>query len=211
LQEHPFYYNVYALKPGANSMFPAAGAILWAASSEAAPGDLDLHVSATHLLDPTLSPTGGALVLAVALTQPESVGYVRLADRNPRSAPRINYNFLATGRDCRRMLEGVRISRAIGRSPAFSATVAEELAPGPAFTDADLAPVVLANLNAYDHPTSTAPMGDDGVVNREGRVHGVEGLMVVDASIMPLVPSAPTNLTTMMLAEHIARRVFSVS
>jgi choline dehydrogenase-like flavoprotein len=87
LQEHPFYYNVYALKPAADSMHPAAGAILWAASSEAEPGDLDLHVSATHLSDPAQSPTGGAIVLAVAVTQPESTGRVRLADRDPRSAP----------------------------------------------------------------------------------------------------------------------------
>jgi choline dehydrogenase len=62
LQEHPFYYNIYALKPGANGMHPAAGAILWAASSEAEADDLDLHVSATHLFDPNLSPTGGAIV-----------------------------------------------------------------------------------------------------------------------------------------------------
>ena len=70
LQEHPFYYNIYALKPGANGMHPAAGAILWAASSEAEPDDLDLHVSATHLIDPNESPTGGAIVFAVAVTQP---------------------------------------------------------------------------------------------------------------------------------------------
>ena len=70
LQEHPFCFNVYALKAGANGMHPAAGAMLWAASSLAEPGDLDLHVSATHLLDPKMSPTGGAIVLAIALTQP---------------------------------------------------------------------------------------------------------------------------------------------
>ncbi|WAS90561.1 GMC family oxidoreductase [Nannocystis punicea] len=209
LQEHPFYYNIYALKPGANNMFPAAGAILWAASSEATPGDLDLHVSATHLFDPAQSPTGGALVLAVSVTQPESVGHVRLVDRNPRTAPRIRYNFLSTARDRRRMLEGVRIARAIGRSKAFSATVAEEMTPGPAVADADLEPVILRQLDAYAHPTSTVPMGDDGVVDSEGRVHGVRGLMVVDASIMPGIPSAPTNLTTMMIAEHIARRIFA--
>jgi len=209
LQEHPFYYNVYALKPGANGMFPAAGAILWTASSEATPGDLDLHVSATHLFDPALSPTGGALVLAASVTQPESVGYVRLRDRDARSAPQIVYNFLTTARDRRRMIECVKIARRIGRSKAFSATVAQEMTPGASVTDADLEPVILGNLDAYAHPTSTVPMGDDGVVDSEGRVHGIDGLMVVDASIMPGIPSAPTNLTTMMIAEHIAARVFA--
>jgi len=211
LQEHPFYYNVYALKPGFNGMFPAAGAILWAASSEATPGDLDLHVSATHLFDPTLSPTGGALVLAASVTQPESVGYVRLTDRNPRSAPRIHYNFLGTDRDRRRMLECVGIARRIGASPAFSATVAEEMTPGSSVADSDLEAVVISQLDAYAHPTSTVSMGDDGVVDSVGRVHGLSGLMVVDASIMPGIPSAPTNLTTMMIAEHIASRVFVTS
>jgi choline dehydrogenase len=209
LQDHPFYYNVYALKPGVNGMFPAAGAILWAASSEATPGDLDLHVSATHLFDPALSPTGGALVLAASVTQPESVGYVRLQDRDPRSAPRIVYNFLTTARDRRRMIECVKIARGIGRSKAFSALVAEEMTPGAAVPDSALEAVILANLDAYAHPTSTAPMGNDGVVDSEGYVHGVDGLMVVDASIMPGIPSAPTNLTTMMIAEHIAARVFA--
>lgn len=210
LQDHPFYYNIYALKPDANNVFPAAGAILWTASSEAEDGDLDLHVSGTHLFDPAQSPTGGALVLAVSVTQPESTGYVRLADRNPRSAPVIHYNLLGTARDRRRMLEGVRIARAIGRSKAFSATVAQEMTPGPSIGDDDAAleATVLGNLDVYAHPTSTVPMGDDGVVDSEGRVHGVPGLMVVDASIMPGITSAPTNITTMMLAEHIANRVF---
>jgi choline dehydrogenase-like flavoprotein len=113
LQEHPFYCNVYALRPGANGMHPAAGAILWAASSQAEPHDLDLYISATHLFDPNQSPTGGAIVLAVALTQPESTGRVRLASRDPRMAPLIDYNLLNTERDVRRMIEvGIEVRRA---------------------------------------------------------------------------------------------------
>jgi choline dehydrogenase len=123
LQEHPFYYNIYALKPGANGMHPAAGAILWAASSEAEPHDLDLHISATHLFDPNRSPTGGAIVLAVAVTQPESIGRVRLASRDPRTAPFINYNLLSTERDMRRMMKGLESpdeSVATPRLPSWS-------------------------------------------------------------------------------------------
>uniref|UniRef100_E1T9R0 Glucose-methanol-choline oxidoreductase n=1 Tax=Burkholderia sp. (strain CCGE1003) TaxID=640512 RepID=E1T9R0_BURSG len=209
LQEHPFYYNVYALKPEANGMFPAAGAILWTASSEAEPGDLDLHVSATHLFDPALSPTGGALVLAASVTQPESVGHVRLKSRDARIAPEIVYNFLTTERDRRRMIECVKIARRIGRSQAFSAAVAHEMTPGASVSDNELEQEILTNLDAYAHPTSTVPMGNDGVVDGEGRVRGIDCLMVVDASIMPLIPSAPTNLTTLMIAEYIAVRVFA--
>ena len=207
LQEHPFYYNVYALKRGANGMHPAAGALVWTASSEADAGDLDLHVSATHLFDPRQSPTGGAIVLAVALTQPEATGRVTLASRDPRVPPRIEYNLLGTERDMRRMIEGVKISRRIGSDAAFAKVVERELTPGPAVVgDEALQRAIVEQLDVYAHPTSTVPMGPagTGVVDDVGRVHGVRGLMVVDASIMPLVPSAPPNLTTMMLAEHVA-------
>jgi len=208
LQEHPFYYNVYALKPGANTTHPAAGAILWAASSEAEPHDLDLHVSATHLFDPNQSPTGGAIVLAVAVTQPESIGRVRLASRDPRTPPVVNYNLLSTERDMRRMIEGVGVSRRIGRDAAFAKLIEMEMTPGSSVTDDDsVKRAIVEQLDVYAHPTSTVPMGleGSGVVDAFGRVYGLRGLMVVDASIMPFVPSAPTNLTTIMLAEHIAR------
>jgi len=66
---------------------------------------------------------------------------------------------------------------------------------------------IVEQLDIYQHPTSTVPMGleGSGAVDAFGRVHGLCDLMVVDASIMPLVPSAPTNLTTIMIAEHVAR------
>ena len=91
LKEHPFYYNVYALRKEASAMTPAAGAIIWTRSSEARAGELDLHISGTHIFDPAQSPTGGAIVLACAVTLPDSVGSVRLASRDPRAAPLIRY------------------------------------------------------------------------------------------------------------------------
>lgn len=207
LQEHPFYYNVYSLKPEANFMHPAAGAILWTASSEAEPGDLDLHVSATQLFAPEQSPTGGAIVLAVAVTQPESRGSLRLANRNPRSAPVIDYNMLATDRDMRKMIEGVKISRRIGRDPAFARVVAGEMTPGENVTDDDqLRQAIITTLDGYAHPTSSVRMGC--VVDSLGRVNGIEGLSVIDASIMPQVCSAPPNISVMMMAEHIAALAF---
>jgi hypothetical protein len=86
LQEHPFYYNIYNLKPEANSAHPAAGAILRAACSHADKGDVDLHISATNLFPSDQAPTGG-LVLARAVTQPEARGFVDLVDRNPPLQP----------------------------------------------------------------------------------------------------------------------------
>ena len=84
--------------------------------------------------------------------------------------------------------------------------------PGPAVTDEPaLRQAIAEQLDVDHHATSTVAMGrvGDGVVDALGRVYCTEGLMVVDASIMPLVPSAPTNLTTMMIAEHVARHAFA--
>ena len=82
------------------------------------------------------------------------------------------------------------------------------MTPGSAVTNEDnLKRAIVEQLDVYAHPTSTVPMGleGSGVVDTFGRVYGLRGLMVVDASIMPFVPSAPTNLTTIMIAEHVAR------
>jgi choline dehydrogenase len=212
LKEHPFYYNIYALKRGANSMTPVAGAIIWTNSSEAGPDELDLHVSGTHIFDPAQSPTGGAIVLACAVTLPKSNGSIRLASRNPRAMPLIRFNFFQDRSDLKRMMEAVRLSRRIGRIPPFSDMIEFEMAPGKDIEDdAALEKAVIATVDGYSHPTSTVPMGsaDDpsAVVDANGAVRGVDGLHVVDASIMPDLVSAPTNVTTIMMAEAIARRL----
>jgi choline dehydrogenase len=213
LQDHPFFYNAYALAPGYLEMTPAVGSLLWTASSEADGDELDLHITATHLLDGSHSPTGGAIVLATALVQSESRGTLKLASRNPDDAPLIDNRHLATGRDARRMLEGVKLGRAIARNPVFAPLTAGELIPGDAVADDTLAQAIAANVAVYGHPTSTAPMGGSSdpwaVVDSVGAVKGVSGLRVVDASIIPDVPSTAINLTVIMLAERVYQRVYA--
>jgi len=209
LQEHPFFYNVYALKASALAMTPAAGAIVWTRSTQAAPDDLDLHISATHLIDPKASPTGGAIVLACAVTLPKSNGSLRLASRDPRAAPRIRYNFFEQESDLDRMVEAVELSRRIGRGAPFAELIDHEMAPGAAMRDAKaLRQNIVANVAGYQHPTSSVPMGASGdraaVVDAWGAVRGIAALRVVDASIIPDIPSVATNLTTIMLAERIS-------
>ncbi|MFE2043175.1 GMC family oxidoreductase [Streptomyces sp. NPDC059477] len=213
LQDQPFYYNVYALTEEAGAMTPVSGALLWTASSEARGDELDVHVSATHLFDPAASPTGGAIVLAVSVVRPDSVGTFRLRSRNPKDAPLIDYNFLAEARDERRMVEAVRRTRELARHTPFAELVHSELAPGDAVQDdTQLTAAVKEQLAAYLHPTSTVPMGGDddrwAVVDSLGAVRGVTGLRVVDASIFPDVPGTATNVTTIMAAEHIAAKVY---
>ena len=211
LQDQPFYYNAYALKPDALDMRPAVGALLWRQSSEARDDQLDMHIAVTHLLPPEYSPTGGAITLSVAVVKPDSRGTVRLHSRDPREQPEIDCNFLAEGRDARRMLEGVKLARKIGRSPALAPFVELEIMPGDAVGDDQLAEVIASNLASYGHPVATAPMGgpDDpwSVVDSLGAVKGVDGLRVVDASIMPVVPSVALNPTTIMIAERIAKAI----
>jgi len=209
LQEHPFFYNVYALKESALAMTPAAGAIVWTRSRQAAADDLDLHISGTHLIDPKASPTGGAIVLACAVTLPKSNGSVRLASSNPRVAPQIRYNFFEQESDLDRMVEAVELSREIGRGAPFAELIDHEMAPDSTVRDAKaLRQNIVANVAGYQHPTSSVPMGASGdktaVVDAWGAVRGIAALRVVDASIIPDIPSVATNLTTIMLAERIS-------
>lgn len=209
LVDHPFYYNAYAARPDIiGSQSPVIGAKLWTHSSQAEPGELDLHITATHLFPHDQSPTGVGFVLAVALTRPQSTGRVWLESRDPAAAPHIDLNFLAQENDRVRLLEGVKLARKIGQTAPLSTLIHSELAPAAGSDEAILASMA-ATLDTYHHPTSSAPMGNAGdpkaVVDLQGRVHGVHGLRVVDASIFPDVPSVATNVTTIATAEHIAQ------
>ena len=213
LQDQPFYYNAYALKTDALDMRPAVGAFLWLQSSEALEDQLDLHVAVTHLMPPEYSPTGGAIALSVAVVKPDSRGTLTLRSRDPREQPEIDCNFLAEDRDARRMLEGVKLTRKLGRNPALAHFIELEILPGDAIGDDQLADAIASNLASYGHPTSTVPMGGPqdpwAVVDSHGAVRGIDGLRVIDASIMPVVVSVALNPTTIMIAERIAKAVYA--
>jgi choline dehydrogenase len=210
-QDHPRYLHIHPIRPELGDMRPAGAALLWTASSEASPDELDLQVSASHYnLDPAASPTGAAMVVAIAVTRPDSIGTVALRSPDPKDPPAINYNFLAEPRDQRRLVEGVELSQRIARDNAMVAVLAADPTPGSDIgDDTTLLRIIRAQVASYQHPTSTAPMGgsDDplAVVDNSAAVRGVGRLRVVDASILPQVPSEPTNVTTIMLAEHISR------
>jgi choline dehydrogenase len=215
LQDQPFYYNAYALKTAALDMRPSVGAFLWRHSSEARGDELDMHIAVTHLMPPEYSPTGGAIALSVAVVKPDSRGTLRLRSRDPREQPEIDCNFLAEDRDARRMLEGVKLARKIGRNPALAQFLELEIIPGDAVGDDQLADAIASNLASYGHPAATAPMGGPqdpwAVVDSHGAVKGIDSLRVVDASIMPVVVSVALNPTTIMMAERIAKAVYASS
>jgi choline dehydrogenase-like flavoprotein len=107
----------------------------------------------------------------------------------------------------------LKTSRRLARGPVFGPLQAGELIPGDAVRDGALPEVIAANLATYGHPTSTVPMGGPtdpaAVVDSVGAVRGLQNLRVADASIIPRVPSTVTNLTTIMVAEHIYRRAYA--
>ena len=150
--------------------------------------------------------------MSVAVVKPDSRGTLTLRSRDPREQPEIDCNFLAEERDSRRMIEGVKLTRKIGRNPALAQFVELEILPGDGVGDDQLADVIASNLASYGHPAATAPMGGPqdpwAVVDSHGAVRGIDGLCVVDASIMPAVVSVALNPTTIMIAERIAKTVY---
>ncbi len=142
--------------------------------------------------------------------RPESRGEVRLGSADPVRPPRILFNYLQTERDRREMRTAIRQAREVLAQRAFERFRGAELAPGAdARSDAALDSFVRARVESAYHPCGTCRMGGpgEGVVDAEGRVHGLEGLRVVDASIMPLIPSGNLNAPTIMMAEKIAARL----
>jgi choline dehydrogenase len=213
LQDHPFYFTMWAARKDKVGLgIPPVGAILWGRSRQAAPDDLDLHVTAVHYGDPATSPTGAIFMLAIANTRPVSVGSFRLRSRDPHVVPIIDLAFLKERRDREVLIDGVEIARTIAATEPLSNFIHSEMAPG---SDADsrakIEACLAGSLDTYHHPTSTVPMGGDrdphAVVDGEGRVRGIRNLRVVDASIFPDVPSVATHVTTLLAAEHIAAKI----
>lgn len=209
LMDHPFYYNAYAAKPDViGEQSPVIGAKIWTNSSTAKSGELDLHITATHLFPHELSPTKVGFVLAVALTRPISRGRIWIESKDPLIAPKIDLNFLSAEQDRSRLIEGIKLARKIAQTAPLSNLIDSELAPA-AESDEEILASIRSTLDTYHHPVASAPMGlvndPNAVVDLQGRVHGVDGLRIVDASIFPDVPSVATNITVIAAAEHISR------
>jgi choline dehydrogenase len=137
------------------------------------------------------------------ILQPKSRGQVRALTPDPQDAPAIRFNFLSHDDDCAAIVAGLRAMRRLAKAKAFSAFYDREVLPGPAVRDEDLLAYCRQKGGIAYHPAGTCRMGQgaDGVVDARLRVHGVTGLRVVDASIMPTITSGNTNAPTIMIAE----------
>jgi len=154
------------------------------------------------------APVGFYLVPCLYLAV--GAGTLRLASRNPHVQPVLDYNYLAEEVDRVRLREGVRLALELAQHSAFDAVIAERITPDDAnlTSDADLDRWLLRTATTSHHSSSTCKMGPASdplaVVDQFGKVYGVEGLRVADASIMPDCVRANTNVTSMMIGERIA-------
>ncbi|WP_175982379.1 MULTISPECIES: choline dehydrogenase [Caballeronia] len=143
-----------------------------------------------------------------------SRGRVKLKSRDPNAHPSILFNYMADPLDWREFRDAIRITREIMRQPALARYRGRELHPSDDLqSDAELDAFVRAKAETAFHPSCSCKMGYDdmAVVDGEGRVHGMEGLRVVDASIMPQITTGNLNAPTIMLAEKIADRIRGVA
>lgn len=139
-----------------------------------------------------------------------SRGRVHLKSRDPRQHPSILFNYMSHEQDWQEFRDGIRLTREIMNQPALDPYRGRELSPGVSVqSDAELDEFIRNHAETAFHPSCSCKMGSDdmAVVDGQGRVHGMEGLRVVDASIMPLIITGNLNATTIMMAEKIADRI----
>jgi choline dehydrogenase len=151
-----------------------------------------------------------AITPSVCNLRPSSRGHVRIKSKRPEDYPAITLNYLSTEEDLQVAVAGLKYTRRIMSSSALSRFEPEEVKPGADIvTDADLERAARDLGTTIFHPVGTCKMGNDplAVVNDRLEVHGIQGLRVIDASVMPTITSGNTNAPTVMIAEKGAKFV----
>jgi choline dehydrogenase len=210
LQDHPMTTVVYTAKQpmaaSANNHGEAIGLVR--SGPETDVPDLQILFVATPYYDVmTLPGPREGYTIAVSLMNPRSRGTVRLATADPTAAPLLDPAYLTDERDLHVMATGVRMAREIGDAPALDRWRAVEALPGLDVSGTDrVREYIRRSLLPYFHGVGTCRIGSDdtAVVDSDLRVHGIEGLRVADASVMPSIVSANTNATVCAIAERAA-------
>jgi choline dehydrogenase-like flavoprotein len=196
-------YLLFKTGPVASTLFETGG--FWYADKDARSPDLQFHLGLGSGIEAGVAQMKNpGVTLNSAFLRPRSRGTVRLSSADPWAAPLIDPNYWADSYDRACALRGLRLAREILRQPALKPYVLAERLPGDNLSsDEDLADYAYRSCKTDHHPAGTCAMGDgpQAVVAPDLRVRGIAGLRVVDASVMPFVPSGNTNAPTIMVAE----------
>jgi choline dehydrogenase len=201
----------YMFHRGPLSMISSPAALFARTRPELASPDIKCSISPFSAERPQdgLHRFSGFTIIAYQL-RPESRGEIKLKSPNPFDAPAVYPNYLAAETDRRTIVAGLKLCRQILATPQMQSFVEAEFQPGSAVeSDEELLDYARRRGGTVYHPTSTCKMGNDpmAVVDAELRVHGVDGLRVADASIMPTVVSGNTNAAAIMIGERVADMV----
>ena len=194
-----------AFRKGPLTIAAGTSGAFFKTSPRLATPDIQIHFLpfSTDKMGEKLHPFSG-FSASVCQLRPESRGSLRIRSADPAVPPEIRINYLATEVDRTANVEGLKILRKILQAPALSSYVTEEVDPGAKVsTDEELLNYCRQRGSTIYHPTSTCRMGSDplAVVDQRLRVRGIEGLRVVDGSIMPDLVSGNTNAAIIMIAE----------
>lgn len=216
LRDHPQVQLDWLARPGhrLDPLSPTMQVGLqYTASGSSLRNDMFIHAFSyvtdrSFYLSTTGKPIGMGMIVALYLA--EGSGHLQLRSANPHDKPLLDYNYLVEESDRRRLREGVRLCARFGEWDSYAEVIESPLNPTGAdlVSDGSLDAWISGNIRTSHHVSSTCKMGpssDPGaVVDHTGSVHGIAGLRVADASIMPDCVRANTNLSTMMIGERIA-------
>jgi choline dehydrogenase len=169
--------------------------------------DLQFFFGPILFAPPGYDHSDSGFTVAASLTHPQNIGSVSLRSPDPKDTPMIQLNYLQNQSDVQKLVDGVKLTRQLFQTSAFDEFRGEEIAPGANVnSDEALEAYIRDTCSTVWHPVGTCKMGNDpmAVVDPELRVHGVEGLRVVDASIMPTITTGNTNAPTIMIGEKAA-------
>jgi choline dehydrogenase len=208
LHDQPLCGVVYEasqpIPPGRANL--AETSLLWRSDSSLPGPDMQIMFIHVPFHPAHLSAPANSYTLAVACV-PDSRGTVKISSPDPDALPLIDPNYLGAASDLSRLTAGIGTAREIAARPPFDAWRSREVLPGPAaVTGEDLRAFAADGTGTYYHPVGTCAMGttSDAVVDHELRVHGLRGLRVADASVMPRIVCVNTNAATIMIAEKAA-------
>jgi choline dehydrogenase len=207
LTEHPFFTMLISADPAKlGATLPAFGVTVTARSAGSV--EPDLHILPSTFVAPDVTPTGAAFAVQVGMVQPTSRGRVRLRSRSPNERPQVTPALLRTDDDLDRTLQGIAIARNILAEAPLSDLIVDHLDPPAEMVGDELTARLRERVGSYCHPVATAAMGPQGgthsVVDGHGRVWGLDGIYLADASIIPVIPSVAINITVAMVAERIS-------